>query len=99
RRVLLNRTAIKAIILVGFRGYYNAADPNDPWNEELVPTLNDLINSGFNEIFMAVHEKQAAKRNEPTSGLMAERFASGKAVSYADAGGFMRELLWRHSSR
>src|SRR5207248_6236889 len=70
KQVLRNTRNISAIILIGFRGYYNPADPADPWNEEMVPVLESLIARGFKNVFMAVHHNQAAKLGEATSRLM-----------------------------
>lgn len=99
KKILANSRNVEAIILVGFRGYYNPSDPNDPWNEELVPPLERLIAGGFSNVFLTVHDNQAATLGEPTSRLMRERFSSGKGISYVDAALMMRELLSRHSNR
>jgi len=96
-RILTNTENLAAIVLVGFRGYYNSTDLSDPWNEELVPALQALIKRGFDDVFMAVHEKQAAKMEDPTSELMADRFANKRGVSFADAGALMEELTRRYT--
>jgi hypothetical protein len=98
KKVLRNTRSTAAIVLIGFRGYHNPSNPHDPWNEELVPVLQDLIKSGFDKIFMAVHQNQAAKLGDSTSQFMTERFSAGRGVSFADAGAFMEELVMKHTS-
>jgi hypothetical protein len=98
--VLLKRTAeIDSILLIGFRGYYNRSKPNDPWNEELIPVLESLLRKGFDNIFMAVHRRQAATVSHPTSEFLRNRLIAGRASIYDDAGLWMRDLATRHTYR
>lgn len=97
KAVLSDVNKIEAIILLGFRGYFNRANPADPWNEELVLILDKLLGSGFDNIFMAVDDRQYATRHEAASEFMRNRFSAGKADRYTDVGKFMRDLLSRYS--
>lgn len=99
KAVLRGCRSIAAVFMLGFSGYYNDADPNDPWNEELIPELRQMRAAGFRNIFMAVHTSQFATRTSPTKRFMREMDADGRCVSYSDAGTLMDEILRRYSQR
>lgn len=68
RAALFNPRSLAAVVMVGFRGFYDSTI--HPWNEELVENINHLLNSGYEKIYMAVHENQYAAIKEPSSMLM-----------------------------
>ena len=87
------------IVLLGFRGYFNSANPSDPFNEELVPILQKLITSGFNNVFMLVRRGQFISAQSAAFELLHERFQSGRGMTYSNAGSTMRDLLSIYSHR
>jgi len=99
KSILRKPDAFEAIILLGFRGYYDHANPADPWNEELIPVLEDRIAAGFDDSCMAVHKAQFATLKEPGSAFLRDRHSRGRAAQFSDAGAMMRELLSRYSKR
>lgn len=97
--VLSNQRAIAAVVLVGFSGYYDDANAGDPWNEELVPALHALAANGFNEVHMAVQQKQFENVARPQYRLMRELNADGRCYVYKRAGDFATELFNNNSRR
>ncbi|MCF8083471.1 MAG: SIR2 family protein [Deltaproteobacteria bacterium] len=97
KKVLKQRAQIAAVVIIGFRGYYNHKDPNDTWNEELVPILDGILNAGAPPVFMAIHEKQYAKIDEPTSQFMKRLENIDRCRSYKKVRHFLEALLYKYS--
>ena len=93
KAVLISPKKIAALILIGFSGYYNDSDVNDPWNEELVPEIRRLKNSGFSNIFMSVHNEQYKRIDRPPYSLMREMGDENRCWTYDVSGDFMLELV------
>ena len=90
---------IAAVLLIGFSGYYNNDNPNDPWNEELVPEIRNLRMNGFQNVYMAVHSAQVKRMNRHPYGLMRELATEKQCWPYQIAGNFMADLLKDFSCR
>jgi hypothetical protein len=93
--VLKDKQSVAAIVIIGFRGYFDEKNPRNPWNEELVPVINKLIDDGNIPIFMALHRQQYNEINEPTSKLPKRLDSSGCCYVYDDVGAFITELVNR----
>lgn len=102
KAVLADKRSLAAVVLLGFSGCYDHRKPNHPWNEELVPALENLLSSGFKNIYMAVHQKQfnrmSSRRYGVRYGLMKELNDNKRCHVYRKAGVFATELL-KHNSR
>jgi hypothetical protein len=59
---LTDETATAAILILGFKGYYNKDSPNDPRNEELTP---HILRSSRNIPFYIFLTPQQARANPP----------------------------------
>jgi hypothetical protein len=92
KKIFANPKKIAAVIMIGFRGYYNFENPSDPWNEELIPSLVALLDKGFNDIYMAVHQKQYKLKDEPSSKFMSNLISKGRCFAYTTAEEFMGSL-------
>lgn len=56
----------KVVLLLGFSGFFDESNPNNPRNEELVPLLLDLLTRNTN-IYMALTEDQYARVHDGSS--------------------------------
>ena len=99
KAVLRSPGKIAAVFLIGFSGYFNKRDLNDPWNEELVPEIRNLRMNGFRDVYMAVHKAQADRIKHPAYGLMRELSAEKQCWPYEYAGDFMTDLLRDYSRK
>ena len=93
KEVLSTPAKIAAIVLVGFSGYFNDHDPNDAWNEELVPVIRHLRANGFRDVYMAVHENQIARISRPTYGLMRELQREKRCWPFRVSGDLFGDLV------
>jgi hypothetical protein len=92
-RILKDEKNVAAIVIIGFRGYYNDADIIDPWNEELVPVLTKVLDAGKIEVFIALHKYQYQRSNEPTSGFARRLIKDSRCFVYDDVSKFIQALL------
>lgn len=92
-RIICEKRSVAAIVVIGFRGYHNEANPADSRNEELVPVIDAILDEGDPPVFMAVHEKQYVQRHEPTSRLIRRLDRIGRCHPYNEVGMFMQKLL------
>ena len=99
KQVIRNSSKIAALVLIGFSGYFNDADPLDPYNEELIPEIRAIRAAGFDSVFMIVHEKQAARMTHPCYGLMRELAAEARCWPFVVSGDFMSDLLTNYSRK
>jgi hypothetical protein len=91
KTVLSKPDSIAAIVLIGFRGFY---DPKGhPWNEELYEDLIQLLDSGYNNIYMAVHAKQYAHRRDRESNLMQRLIKAKHCWGYRSIRDFFESVL------
>jgi hypothetical protein len=101
KAVLADQRSLAAVVLLGFSGYYNQRISSHPWNEELVPAIENLLRSGFDNVYMAVHQKQFERMSDPRHGvrygLMRTLDAAKRCYVYRKAGHFATELLKRNS--
>jgi len=98
KAIIQNTNEVAAVLLVGFRGYYNNLDSSDPWNEELVPVLDDLQSKGNIPLLMAVHNNQYSQRSDPESWFM-RRLISAGSCEHFDAPEQFVEALFRDNSQ
>jgi len=70
RRLLRDVDRIAGVLILGWRGGYDSSNPKDPWNEELVPSMMDIIDKRSVPIMMAVHREQFAQRHLSSSELL-----------------------------
>jgi hypothetical protein len=99
KAVLTSPGKIAAVVLLGFSGYFNNRDPHDPWNEELVPCIRALLKNGFRDVYMAVHDAQAARISLPAYGLMRELAVKNRCWPFHTSGDWMRDLLTKFSHK
>jgi hypothetical protein len=99
KALLASCAKIAAVVLVGFSGYFNDRNPNDPWNEELVPAIRTLLKNGFRDVYMAVHDAQAARILRPAYGLMRELATEKRCWTFRVSGDFMRDLVTKFSRK
>jgi hypothetical protein len=96
KRILSDVRSIAAILIVGWRGYYNSAKTDDPRNEELAPDLLRLVGGRhLPPIFMAVHQRQFRLASLRTSALMRRIIAQGNCFEYSNVDHFVTELLFK----
>ncbi len=58
KEILKSSDDLAGIVLLGFKGYYNTTNPNDPNNEEIVPLLLDIAEQSKTDIYMIVTRRQ-----------------------------------------
>jgi hypothetical protein len=93
KSVLRSPEKIAAVLLIGFSGYFDHHNLKDPWNEELVPEIQQLRADGFSNVYMAVHKAQADRIGRPAYRLMRELATEKRCSIYDVAGVFMADLL------